>query len=444
MGVSLDSIGSGHAAVAANTLSFNHTCAGTNRSLVVSIMYADFHTGTITGVSYDGIPMILVAPGSPTAFSALNMEMVQYILVTPPVGTFSVQISAAYPVEMQAISASFNGTSGLYDSTNNDAEFGNSYNSSSGSEQYASATINDLIITYTAFNASGSLTPGTSTAIIGTEAIGSSFGSNLCIINMSGSFVGGANATGIPGSGWLYQGFILRGGTQTLAPFHEIRMDPRIVYGSTTSLQYSTAIVPVPSGDEYRKQFWQEGRRKFTISKQLLALASSDPNIELVPALFTFIRGRRGRAFGFRLRDWTFYRLNSVPLPLIADGTGKNAQLQYTFADPINPETVYITKPVLDTDVNNDSTQPAWKYAPDITLTQDGVAFPSSGNWTLDRTTGLINFAADQRPHTLLWSGSFDTPVRLDSDSSDFKREDLNIMNWNDIVMVELKFTSIG
>jgi len=68
------------------------------------------------------------------------------------------------------------------------------------------------------------------------------------------------------------------------------------------------------------------------------------------------------------------------------------------------------------------------------------VAWDSAGNWTLDRTTGLLTYAADQTDSTITWSGSFDFPARFDSDAAAFKREDLNIQNWDDIQIVQLKF----
>jgi hypothetical protein len=186
------------------------------------------------------------------------------------------------------------------------------------------------------------------------------------------------------------------------------------------------------SGDEFRRGYWTKGRRKWALSKEDLTIISAK-EIE------AFFRARKGKLYGFRLRDWQWYKVEDESLPLL-DGT--SAQLQFVYPDNINAEIQIVTKPTLLADVNADISD-TFTYAPDITLKRDTgsgfITYPSSGNWTLDRTTGLIEFDNDETGNDFTWSGSYDWPVRFDVDEMGIKREAFNIFDWSGIEFIELK-----
>lgn len=209
--------------------------------------------------------------------------------------------------------------------------------------------------------------------------------------------------------------------------FHEIRLPMDIAWGYEFGPEYKTSITELPSGDEVRVSHWSKGRKKWTINKEDLTRAD-------IVALEKFFRGRKGRLYGFRHRDWNSYKVTDEPLPLVTNTT---AQLQFVYTDSVNPEIQKVTKPVLSANVNNDPTSPL--YSPDITLKRNGVAWASAGNWTLDRTTGLITYNVSQAGQTITWSGSYDWPVRFNSDFAGFKRESLDIHDWSGIELIELK-----
>ena len=210
-------------------------------------------------------------------------------------------------------------------------------------------------------------------------------------------------------------------------PFHEIRLDPYISWESTIGPSYKTAIHDVPSGDEFRTSGWDKGRLMMTISKELMDRPT-------VFALESFFRARKGSRFAFRVRYWNLYLRTDEPLPLLTNTT---AQLQLVFPDAIAPETMLVKKPVLAGDVHN--TNDSLLYAPDITLKKDGVAFASSGNWTIDRTTGIITFGTSQAGHTFTWSGSFDIPMRFNTDQLSIKRTFMDDHSWDDFQLIEVK-----
>jgi uncharacterized protein (TIGR02217 family) len=213
--------------------------------------------------------------------------------------------------------------------------------------------------------------------------------------------------------------------------FHEIRLDMAISYGSQGGPSYKTFILDLPNGQESRNGYWANGRKKWVVSKELLSRTD-------VLALEAFYRARKGRLYGFRLRDWNRYLIKPTspePLPLLTNTT---AQLQFVYADSLNAETQKVTKPVLVANVDNTVT--SLTYSPDIVLYRGtNSTVYSTANYTIDRTTGLITFGTSQAGQTFWWSGSYDWPVRFDSDEALFHREALDIHDWSQIAMIELK-----
>lgn len=216
-----------------------------------------------------------------------------------------------------------------------------------------------------------------------------------------------------------------------MAAFHEIRFNIDIAYGSTGGPTYKTFILELPSGDESRQGFWSKGRKKWTVSKELL-------NRVDINALDAFYRARKGRLYGFRWRDWNNYRIpvnTPASLPLLTNTT---AQLQFVYPDSINAETQIVRKPVLVADVNN--TVGARWYAPDIIVYRGtSSTVYASSNYTIDRTTGVITFGSSQAGQDLWWSGSYDWPVRFDTDEAMFHTEELDMQDWQQITLIELK-----
>lgn len=211
--------------------------------------------------------------------------------------------------------------------------------------------------------------------------------------------------------------------------FKEVRLDMKISYESESGPTYKTSIIELPSGQEFRRGWWSTGRKKWRIKKELLSRSD-------IKSLEVFFRAMRGRLFGFRVRDWNSYLAVDEPVGALTNTTG---QLQLRYLEPVTNtvELQKITKPVLSANINN--TVSSDLYSPDITLKRNGVAWPSSGNWTLNRTTGVVTYNVSQAGQTIVWSGSYDWPVRFDTDEAMFRREALDIHDWSDISLIELK-----
>lgn len=149
--------------------------------------------------------------------------------------------------------------------------------------------------------------------------------------------------------------------------FHEVQLPTDISYGAQFGPEFSTDIVKVGSGFEQRNANWSE------------ALCSGDVGfgvrtLDQVQRLTAFFRARRGRAFGFRFKDWADYVATDSVL-----GTGDGVKYQWQLVKKYLDSGGYvstrtITKPVLNT----------------LTVYHDGDV--DETGWSADYTTGVITY----------------------------------------------------
>src|SRR5688500_4642354 len=96
--------------------------------------------------------------------------------------------------------------------------------------------------------------------------------------------------------------------------FIEIRFPTDISYGSGGGPEYSTDIVITQSGYEQRNANWAQARASYNVAHGVKTQAQLD-------TLIAFFRARKGRADGFRFKDWTDYQATGQAL-----GTGDGVQ----------------------------------------------------------------------------------------------------------------------
>lgn len=100
--------------------------------------------------------------------------------------------------------------------------------------------------------------------------------------------------------------------------FAEVQFPPEISYGSKGGPEFSTDIVATFSGHEQRNINWQEARAKYDIS-------SGIKTEQQWQQLIAFFRSRRGKAIGFRYKDFADYRSINQ---LIGKGDGQQKEFQ--------------------------------------------------------------------------------------------------------------------
>jgi len=196
--------------------------------------------------------------------------------------------------------------------------------------------------------------------------------------------------------------------------FHEVRFPDDIAYGATGGPAYSTSVVATASGYEQRNMNWSAARGAWDVSSGLKKPSQLD-------LLIAFFRARKGKAYGFRFKDWTDYKATGQ---LLGTGNGVNKvfQLVKIYASGAGSETRTITKPVLG------SVKP---YLAGV--------LQASG-WSINTATGVLTFStAPAQGVAVTADFEFDVPVRFDTDSMEVTIENFNINEWSSIPIVEIR-----
>ena len=150
--------------------------------------------------------------------------------------------------------------------------------------------------------------------------------------------------------------------------FHEVRFPDAIAYGATGGPEYLTDIVILQSGFEQRNQSWDSARARYAVSPGI-------KNRTQAAEVISFFRARKGRAYGFRFKDWSDYRVTGQ---LIGTGNGTQTafQLTKTYTSGGENETRPLKKPVSGT----------VKIYKDSVLQSSGIS--------IDHNTGLVTLTA--------------------------------------------------
>jgi uncharacterized protein (TIGR02217 family) len=101
-----------------------------------------------------------------------------------------------------------------------------------------------------------------------------------------------------------------------MSGFHEVGFPDNIAYGASGGPEFATTVVATGAGHEKRNVNWSEARGRRDVGSGL-------KNHEQLDELIAFFRARKGRAYGFRFKDWTDKATGQLL------GTGDSAQTQF-------------------------------------------------------------------------------------------------------------------
>lgn len=188
--------------------------------------------------------------------------------------------------------------------------------------------------------------------------------------------------------------------------FNETAVFPRnIAFGAQVGPEYQTTVVIVNSGYESRNADWQAARLKFEVGMRPMKRADTD-------VLIAFFRSVKGRAYGFRFRDWSDYQADSASGVVVSVNGVTRLAKQY--ATGSMTETRLITKPVSGT----------------VTI---------AGGGSVDYATGIVSGAAAGAA----WAGEFDVPCRFDTDQMQLEAIDKSqgdiLFQWGSIPIIEIR-----
>lgn len=196
--------------------------------------------------------------------------------------------------------------------------------------------------------------------------------------------------------------------------FVETQFPTDISYGSSGGPEYTTDIVTSQSGYEQRNVNWEQARTKFNVAHGVKTKVQLD-------ALITFFRARKGRAHGFRFKDWTDYQATNQAIGT-GNGVATQFQLVKKYTNGSVTETRIITKPVAGT----------------IQVYKNGVLQVSGV--TIDTTTGVVTFSTAPAAAVAITANfEFDVPVRFDTDRLSARLESYGVHSWQDIPLVEVR-----
>lgn len=190
--------------------------------------------------------------------------------------------------------------------------------------------------------------------------------------------------------------------------FVEVQFPSDISYGATGGPMFLTDVVATVSGHEQRNSKWSQARARYNV-------ASGVKTETQWQALIAFFRARRGKAVGFRFKDWGDFKAVNQPL-LSLGGTQYQLVKQYVSGAVVSER--IISKPVAGT----------------VKLYRNSLL--QASGWSIDTTTGIITTSLTG---TLTMDFDFDVPVRFDTDELALSLDSFNAGSWNNIPLIEVR-----
>ena len=204
------------------------------------------------------------------------------------------------------------------------------------------------------------------------------------------------------------------------ASFHEVRFPSDISYGATGGPGFNTTVLTLASGFERRNINWSLARAQYDVAQGL-------KNQDQLNQLIDFFVARRGKAYGFRFKDWTDFQLpfpgGATPVMMTTDGTTTTFQLRKTYQDAGNSYTRTLNKIVSGT----------------LTVYNNGAI---TTDYTADLNTGIVTLGITARAttgHVIAATCEFDVPVRFDVDELKASITDYGIFAWGQIPLLEVR-----
>lgn len=144
---------------------------------------------------------------------------------------------------------------------------------------------------------------------------------------------------------------------------------------ATGGPEYSTTVIQLNSGFEQRNVNWTQSRAKYQISSALRTITNEYPISETI----AFFRAVKGRAYGFRFKDFQDYKTSKTN-GLLDNGfyiaNKKTYQLNKKYIAGLNYDIKNIKKPVDGT----------------INIYVNNILKTENVNYTIDYSTGIVTF----------------------------------------------------
>lgn len=195
-----------------------------------------------------------------------------------------------------------------------------------------------------------------------------------------------------------------------IAQFHNVRFPEDISYGSSGGPGFKTTVIDLASGHEQRNIDWSLARATYDAQHGVKSREQMEDILE-------FFFARRGKAYGFRFKDWMDYTIVRQSLGVAAT----TATQTFKRYEPLTA--YYYDRPIL-------------KIVPGtVSWWANNIAQDPS---KVNTDTGLIN-TTGMIGQTIEIQCEFDVPVRFDTDEIQITHDDWEQMSWPSIPLLELK-----
>jgi uncharacterized protein (TIGR02217 family) len=195
--------------------------------------------------------------------------------------------------------------------------------------------------------------------------------------------------------------------------FDNVRLPVDVEKGVKGGPRFMTTIITLANSSEQRNQDWSEERYEGDISYGIQSREDAQ-------SVSDFFRARRGRARGFRFKDWSDYKATLTFIGT-ANGALTIFQTVKTYTSGVS-YTRKITRIVAGT----------------FQLYKAGILVDPS-LYSVNVDTGVITFTAAPSAGTLTASYEFDIPVRFDDDKLDIEMETDDAVIYSGIPIVGIK-----
>lgn len=204
--------------------------------------------------------------------------------------------------------------------------------------------------------------------------------------------------------------------------FHEVRLPEKVSYGAVGGPKFQTSIMTLSSGYERRNVDWKTMRAEYDVSYGIKTKTEMDE-------VRAFFYARRGRAYGFRFKDWNDYKLDRQQIGITTSSAARIFQMFKRYQSGVSIYDRVLTKLVA-------STVQVWV---NNSLLAQGSG---SSQYQVNLNTGLITLGTTIS-NTADWAVEaacqFDVPVRFDIDHFQASLEEFNVENVDQIPLVEIR-----
>ena len=194
--------------------------------------------------------------------------------------------------------------------------------------------------------------------------------------------------------------------------FSEERFPTDISYGISGGPKFNTDVITTHSGYEYRNINSLTARNLYNVAHGVKSKDQLD-------RLLVFFRAMRGKAVGFRFKDWLDYKASNQHLA-IADGKSSQFQLVKTYQLGDFIEQRQIFKPVVN--------------SVKIYFDNELVSF-----WQINTVTGILTFSSPPKAQIKISADfEFDVPVRFDTDHISASIDSYDVHSMVAIPLIEI------